>query len=103
MSHIQSRIDLDTISAMAQSPTTLMSVVLGRIAADRNRAIIEVNPDAMLLAEYAQTTSNPHPLAGIPIALKDNIDTGDRMQTTAGSPALLTSRALAPSRWPKPT
>lgn len=93
MSHIQSRLDLATIKAMAQSPTALMHNVLERIAADRNRAIIEVNPDAQLLAEYAQATDNTHPLAGIPIALKDNIDTGDRMQTTAGSPALLTSRA----------
>ena len=93
MSHMQPRIDLTTITDSAESPTTLMRDVLGRIAADRNRAIIEVNPDAMLLAEYAQTSGNPHPLAGIPIALKDNIDTGDRMQTTAGSPALLTSRA----------
>ena len=83
MSHIQPRIDLATIIASAESSTTLIRNVLGRIAADRNRAIIEVNPDAQLLAEYAQTTANPHPLAGIPIALKDNIDTGDRMQTTA--------------------
>ncbi|NBX32906.1 MAG: amidase [Planctomycetes bacterium] len=93
MSHIQPRIDLATIRASAEPATATITDVLGRIAADRNRAIIEVNPDAQLLAEYAQTSPNPHPLAGIPIALKDNIDTGDRMQTTAGSPALLTSRA----------
>ena len=93
MNHIQPRIDLDTISAIVQSPTTLMNDVLERIAADRNHAIIEVNPDALLLAKYAESTHNRHPLAGIPIALKDNIDTGDRMQTSAGSPALLTSRA----------
>jgi fructose-specific component phosphotransferase system IIB-like protein len=93
MSHIQPRLDLATISALAPSPTALMHEVLTRIATDRNRAIIEVNPDAQLLAEYAQVTHNTHPLAGIPVVLKDNIDTGDRMQTTAGSPALLTSRA----------
>ena len=93
MSHIQPRLDIATIRAAAEPATATITDVLGRIAADRNRAIIEVNPDALLLAEYAASTPNPHPLAGIPIALKDNIDTGDRMQTTAGSPALLTSRA----------
>lgn len=93
MSHIQPRLDLATIRVAAAPATVTIIDVLGRIAADRNRAIIEVNPDALLLAEYAASTPNTHPLAGIPIALKDNIDTGDRMQTTAGSPALLTSRA----------
>ena len=93
MSHIQPRLDIATIRAAAEPATATITDVLSRIVADRNRAIIEVNPDALVLAKYAQTAVNPHPLAGIPIALKDNIDTGDRMQTTAGSPALLTSRA----------
>lgn len=68
-----------------------------RIAQDDNRAIIESNPDALLLAELSdsrwQNGQALSPLDGVPIAIKDNIDTGDRMQTTAGSAALLSSRA----------
>jgi len=68
-----------------------------RINQDDNRAIIESNPDAMLLAELSdsrwQQGQALSALDGVPIAIKDNIDTGDRMQTTAGSAALLSSRA----------
>ena len=37
------------------------------------------------------------PLHGIPIVLKDNIDTHDQMETTAGSRALIGSKALQDS------
>ncbi len=55
-------------------------------------AILELNPDArdtavMLDAERAQGTVRG-PLHGIPVVLKANIDTADRMATTAGSLAL---------------
>jgi amidase len=56
------------------------------------RAVIETNPDALQLAgqlDAARASQNKHsPMYGIPILLKDNIDTGDRMLTTAGSLAL---------------
>lgn len=56
------------------------------------RAIIEVNPEALTIADAldAERTNGKvrGPLHGIPIALKDNIDTHDRMTTTAGSLAL---------------
>jgi len=57
-------------------------------------AVIELNPDAIELAERADAlrrggaTTVRFPLLGIPLLLKDNVDTGDRMQTTAGSFAL---------------
>src|SRR5713101_7498088 len=55
-------------------------------------SVIEVNPDAMDMAENADALRAGGrvlgPLHGIPVLLKDNIDTGDRMQTTAGSFAL---------------
>lgn len=56
-------------------------------------SVIEHNPDALAIArsldaEY-RAKGPRSPLHGIPVLLKDNIDTGDRMQTTAGSLALL--------------
>lgn len=64
---------------------------------DRNgpelRAVIELNPDALTIAgsldEERKTKRARGPLHGIPILIKDNIDTADKMQTTAGSLALV--------------
>ena len=56
------------------------------------RSMIEVNPDALEIADQLDAerrSSGPRgPLHGIPVALKDNLDTHDRMTTTAGSLAL---------------
>ena len=56
------------------------------------RAVLEVNPDARAIADALdaeRTAKGPRgPLHGIPVLIKDNIDTADRMQTTAGSLAL---------------
>ncbi len=57
------------------------------------RSVIEVNPDALAMADEAdrqRKTGVPRgPLHGIPILVKDNIDTADKMATTAGSLALV--------------
>ncbi len=62
------------------------------------RAIIQLNPDARRIAaqlDQERRRNGPRgPLHGIPILLKDNIDTGDRQQTTAGSLALAGAPAL---------
>ncbi len=56
------------------------------------RAIIEINPDALTIARGLDNERKKGiirgPLHGIPVVIKDNIDTGDKMQTTAGSLAL---------------
>jgi amidase len=60
-------------------------------------SVIETNPDALEIAEALdkeRKEKGPRgPLHGIPMLIKDNIDTGDRMMTTAGSLALLGSNA----------
>jgi amidase len=55
-------------------------------------SIAEINPDALTIADTLdrerKATGPRGPLHGIPLVVKDNIDTGDRMKTTAGSLAL---------------
>lgn len=62
----------------------------------RLNSVIEINPDACAIAvcmDQERAERGPRgPLHGIPILLKDNIGTADRMQTTAGSLALIGSR-----------
>jgi amidase len=55
----------------------------------RLRAVMETNPDASAIAEALDRGPRRGPLHGAPVLIKDNIDTGDRMKTTAGSLALL--------------
>ena len=61
-------------------------------------AVIEINPDALAIADALDKERRDKgvrgPLHGIPVLIKDNIDTADRMMTTAGSLAL--SGSIAP-------
>lgn len=87
-------------SSMESGERTARSITelyLGRIAelnttGPELRAIIETNPDALAIADELdaeRAAGNVRgPLHGIPVALKDNIDTSDGMTTTAGSLAL---------------
>ncbi len=63
----------------------------------RLKAVIEVNPDALRIAaelDRERLEQGPRgPLHGIPVLLKANIDTGDQMDTTAGSLALAGHKA----------
>ena len=63
------------------------------------RSVIEVNPDALAIADALDTERRDGrvrgPLHGIPILVKDNIDTADHMKTTAGSLALVEARPAA--------
>lgn len=76
---------------------TLVESYLARIEAiDRNgprlNSVIELNPDAVAIADALDKERRDigprGPMHGIPILLKENIDTADRMMTTAGSLAL---------------
>jgi amidase len=96
----------DLQSAMAAGRMTARSITqqyLDRIQAlDRTgptlRAVLEINPDALAIADTLDRERKAGrvrgPLHGIPILIKDNIDTADRMTTTAGSYALAGSIPL---------
>ncbi len=60
-------------------------------------AVIEINPDALAIAtalDRERREKGPRgPLHGIPVLIKDNIATADKMATTAGSLALVGARA----------
>lgn len=77
---------------------TVTQALLDRIAAVDDagpmlNAVVELNPDALSIAkslDAERASTGPRgPLHGIPVLLKDNIDTADRMATTAGSLALV--------------
>ncbi len=63
------------------------------------RAILEINPEADAIAQQLDAERAAGklrgPLHGLPIIVKDNIDTGDKMTTTAGSLALEGTHAAA--------
>src|SRR5436309_2000575 len=65
----------------------------------RLNSLLQVNPDALTVAHQLDAQAPPFPgiLHGIPILLKDNIDTHDQMQTSAGSLALVGTPALQDS------
>ncbi|MDA9508555.1 amidase [Bradyrhizobium sp. CCBAU 11386] len=93
----------DIVDALANgqvTATALANAYLARIEAyDRNGPMLNsvraLNPDALTIAGKRDGTrpSARRPLAGVPILLKDNIATGDRQPTTAGSLALEGARA----------
>src|SRR5579859_3509458 len=74
------------LASGAITPPALNDLYLRRIATidPKIHAVIEVNPDARTLAQHPGEGA----LSGLPILIKDNIDTHDRMLTTAGSFAL---------------
>ena len=90
ISEMQAAMDAGTLSARG-----LLEVYLARIAAinPRVNAIIEINPDARQIADQLDqeraAQGSRGPLHGIPILLKDNVETADSTSTAAGSLALV--------------
>jgi len=89
------------MAARSLTARSLTRLYLKRIANLDKRgpainAVIELNPDAMDIAASLdaerESVGSRGPLHGIPILIKDNIDTADRMMTTAGSLALAGSK-----------
>lgn len=94
---LQQRMQKGTISSQQ-----LTKLYLDRIeAVDKKgptlNSVIEVNPDALQIAAQLDRERKSGkvrgPLHGIPVLIKDNIDTADKMMTTAGALALAGNRA----------
>jgi amidase len=81
--------------------TSITEMYLSRIEEiDKNnmnlKSVLEVNPDALEIAERIDKKRKENhilgPLHGIPVLIKDNIDTDDKLETTAGSLSLMGSK-----------
>ncbi len=108
-SHFNEATVADLQAKMAAGTITseqLTKYYLRRILAlDQNgpgvNSVIELNADAVRIAEQMDDLRMHGkvlgPLHGIPVLIKDNIDTGDRMQTSAGSFALSNRSAAGPA------
>ncbi|OLD11973.1 MAG: hypothetical protein AUI93_03450 [Crenarchaeota archaeon 13_1_40CM_3_52_10] len=84
--------------------TAVLNMYVNRIGAldqsgPRLNSLLQVNPDALTIAHQLDAQATPFAgiLHGIPILLKDNVDTHDQMQTAAGSIALVGTPALQDS------
>ena len=107
------RFEEDTIEQLQQgyvngdfTVTEVVQAYLDRIdaiddAGPMLNAVIQVNPDAMTIAAQLDAElkegKSRGPMHGVPVLLKDNIDTHDGMETTAGSRALRGSHPLKDS------
>lgn len=92
------RADLDSGTYTSEQLVQMYSNRIAEINSNgpNLRAVIEMNPDALALAQRAdqerKSGTKRGPMHGIPVLIKDNIGTADKMQTTAGSLALIGGR-----------
>jgi len=97
ISDLQSQLTSGALTARQLSENYLARIEAIDRAGPALNSVIELNPDALDIAAALdaerQAGAVRGPLHGLPILIKDNIDTGDRMQTTAGSLALAGSHA----------
>ncbi len=99
------QLQAEMASGMLTSEKLTQEYITRILALDQNgpgvNSVIELNPDALVMARNADALRRQGtvlgPLHGIPVLLKDNIDTGDKMQTSAGSFALVGMPALRDS------
>jgi amidase len=95
ISELQSRMENGTLTSKKIVQSYLDRIEEIDSNGPRLNSIIEVNPDALIIADeldQERRKSGPRgPMHGIPVVLKDNLDTADKMMTTAGSLALLGS------------
>lgn len=94
---LQDRMANGTDTARSLSEKYLARIKALNEAGPMLRAVIETNPDALTIADGLDQERKAGklrgPLHGIPVLIKDNIDSGDRMMTTAGASALVGHKA----------
>lgn len=93
IAQLQTQMDSGALTARALTEFYLQRSADIDTSGPTLNSVIEFNPDALSIADRLDGERRQGalrgPLHGIPILIKDNIDTADRMQTTAGSLALL--------------
>jgi amidase len=94
---LQKRMANGTETARSLSEKYLARIKALNEAGPLLRAVIETNPDALTIADGLDRERKAGklrgPLHGIPVLIKDNIDSGDQLMTTAGASALVGHRA----------
>jgi len=97
ISELQDRMNEGTLTSVELVAFYVQRIAEIDRAGPKLGAVIELNPDAFAIAaelDQERRQSGPRgSMHGIPVLLKANIDTGDKMETTAGSQALLGHRA----------
>jgi amidase len=98
IAELSRKMDAGELTARQLAEMYLSRIALVDEGEDGINSVIELNPDALVIAEELDAERKEGkvrgPLHGIPVLIKDNIDTFDRMTTTAGSLALEGSIAL---------
>lgn len=93
IAEMQKRMRSGRLTSLALTRYYLDAIARTDKAGPKLKSVIELNPDALRIAtaldKERKSGKIRGPLHGIPVLLKDNIDTGDAMKTTAGSLALL--------------
>ena len=99
VAEMQQRMKDGTLTAQKLTQAYLDQIAALDKKGPKINAIIELNPDALSIAEAMDQERKSGkvrgPMHGIPILIKDNINTADKMQTTAGSLALTGNVASA--------
>jgi amidase len=97
VAELQARMTRGALSSRALTAAYLARIDAIDRAGPTLRSVIETNPDALTIAAAMDAERRAGrvrgPMHGIPVLIKDNIDSADRMQTTAGSLALVGSPA----------
>lgn len=92
ISNIHQAFESGQLTALSLTKLYLEQIAKYNSTGSKINAVIEINPDALHIAEALdrelQKSGKRGPLHGIPILIKDNIDSGDKMHTSAGSVAL---------------
>ena len=92
LADLQKRMAQGALSSRALTEAYLARIALLDQSGPELHHVIETNPEALAIAERLDAERKAGrirgPLHGVPVLVKDNIDTADRMATTAGSLAL---------------